>query len=215
MFSLPSRLGATEPLRLLVLGAHADDAEIGAGGTVLRLLGERKVHARWVVACGAGSLREQEARASATAFLSGAAAADISVWDGRDGYLPYDAGVKDRFEAELKPFDPHLVLTHAREDRHQDHRTLSDLAWNTFRGHATIAEYEIPKWDGDLGTPNGYVRLDEKTLERKLQLLAEHFGSQADKPWFRADTFRGLARLRGIEAGADHAEGFVVRKLTW
>jgi LmbE family N-acetylglucosaminyl deacetylase len=216
MFSIPPHLGTTEPLRLLVLGAHADDAEIGAGGTVLRLLAERDVvQVVWVVASGAGSSREDEARASAAAFLAGAAGTEVAVWPYRDGFLKYDAGVKQRFDDELKPFDPHLVLTHAREDRHQDHRIISDLTWNTFRGAATIAEYEIPKWDGDLGRPNAYVRLDEETLARKTALLLAHFASQGDRPWFTSDTFAALARLRGVECGAPFAEAFTCRKLAW
>jgi LmbE family N-acetylglucosaminyl deacetylase len=216
MFSLPTHLGTTEPLRLLVIGAHADDAEIGAGGTVLRLLAERPgVTVRWVVATGAGTPRENEARASACAFLAGAAGAEVSVWDFRDGYLPFHADVKDRFEEDLKSFDPDLVLTHAREDRHQDHRLLSDLTWNTFRGRAVIAEYEVPKWDGDLGATNAYVRLDPESFQRKTELPLEHFGRQSSKPWFTADSFRAIARLRGIEAGAEYAEGFVCRKMIW
>lgn len=216
MFALPDSLGRSEELRLLVLGAHADDAEIGAGGTVLRLLRERpRTRVMWVVATGAGTAREAEARASAGAFLAGAAGADVAVWDFRDGFLPYDAGVKERFESDLAGFAPHVVLTHARDDRHQDHRAMSDLAWNTFRAGATIAEYEIPKWDGDLGRPNSYVRLDGETFGRKVALLMEHFPGQTAKPWFTPDTFRGLARLRGVEAGATFAEGFYCRKMIW
>jgi LmbE family N-acetylglucosaminyl deacetylase len=217
MLGLPDALGRAEPLRLLALGAHSDDAEIGAGGTVLRLLAERpNVEVRWVVATGGGTPREAEARASAGAFLAGAARAEVAVWEFRDGYLPFEAGaVKDRFEAELKAFGPHVVLTHARDDRHQDHRLMSDLAWNTFRGRAPIAEYEVPKWDGDLGQPNAYVALDEATVARKAELLLAHFPTQAAKPWFTADTFRALARLRGVEAAAPFAEAFTCRKLVW
>ena len=216
MFSLPPHLGTSEPLRLLVLGAHPDDAEIGAGGTILRLLAERpRTRVLWAVACYAGTEREAEGRASACAFLRGAEAAEVKVWEYRDGFLPYEPSVKERFESELKPFDPHLVLTHARDDRHQDHRVVSDLAWNTFRRTATIVEYEVPKWDADLGRPNAYVRLDRDTLGRKVELLMNHFLSQAARDWFDPDTFRGLARLRGVEAGAGLAEAFVCRKMAW
>ena len=219
MLGLDDRLGRTPaaPLRLLALGAHPDDAEIGAGGTVLRLLAERPHTAvRWVVLTGAGTPREAEARASAAAFLRGAARSEIDVLGFRDGFLPFQGeDVKTHFEAALKGSAPHLVLTHARDDRHQDHRLVSDLAWNTFRGGPVVAEYEIPKWDGDLGRPNAYVTLDEATLARKADLLLTHFPSQATKPWFTADTFRALARLRGVEAAAPFAEAFTCRKLVW
>ena len=134
----------------------------------------------------------------------------------RDGYFPFDgAAVKDHFERSLKGFEPHLVLTHRRDDRHQDHRLVSDLTWNTFRGGASIAEYEIPKWDGDLGRANAYVRLDAATAQRKADLLMAHFPSQRAKAWYDAETFRGLMRLRGVEGAAPYAEAFVCRKLVW
>ncbi|HYE96020.1 MAG TPA: PIG-L deacetylase family protein [Rubricoccaceae bacterium] len=219
MLGLPDMLGrsAEAPLRLLCLGAHADDIEIGCGGTVLRLLAERPhVRVRWVVLSGSGTPRADEAEASAEAFLERAAAAQITVSGFQDGYFPFEGAViKDAFETELRDFDPHLVFTHAREDRHQDHRLVSDLTWNTFRGGAAIAEYEVPKWDGDLGQPNGYVALDAETAERKAVLLLEHFPTQRTKPWFTEETFRGLMRLRGVEAAARYAEAFTCRKLVW
>jgi LmbE family N-acetylglucosaminyl deacetylase len=219
MLGLPDALGSTpeRPLRLLALGAHADDIEIGAGGTILRLLGERPyVHVHWVVLSGAGSPREQEARAAAADFLAGATRTRVEVAGFRDGYLPFDGeAVKDYFEQNLKSVGPDLVLTHAREDRHQDHRLVSDLAWNTFRGAAPIAEYEIPKWDGDLGQPNAYVRLGDETAWRKTELLMSHFASQHGKAWYAAETFLGLLRLRGVEAAATYAEAFTCRKLVW
>ncbi len=219
MLGLDDGLGRLpeRPLKLLALGAHADDAEIGAGGTVLRLLAERPyTDVRWVVFTGAGTPREEEARRSAAAFLSGAVSAEVEVLGFRDGFLPFHGvEVKEHFEAALKGYVPHLVLTHARDDRHQDHRLVSDLTWNTFRGAPIVAEYEIPKWDGDLGQPNGYVTFDEATAARKAELLLAHFPTQATKPWFTADTFRALARLRGVEAAAPFAEAFTCRKLVW
>jgi LmbE family N-acetylglucosaminyl deacetylase len=219
MLGLPEALGRApeQPLRLLALGAHADDIEIGAGGTVLRLLAERPhTVVRWVVFSGGGTPREAEARAAAGAFLDGAREAAVEVASLRDGYFPFSgAHVKDYFEQRLKPFDPHLVLTHRRDDRHQDHRLVSDLAWNTFRGGAALAEYEIPKWDGDLGRANAYVRLDAETAGRKADLLLAHFPSQRAKAWYDAETFRGLMRLRGVECAAAYAEAFVCRKLVW
>jgi LmbE family N-acetylglucosaminyl deacetylase len=148
-------------------------------------------------------------------MLRGSGEACVSVWDFRDGFLPFAAGVKERFEDELKGFHPHLILTHSREDRHQDHRLLSDLTWNTFRNGALIAEYEVPKWDGDLGQPNSYVRLDDRMIARKVALLERHFPSQSGRPWFTAETFRSMARLRGVECGAEWAEAFQCRKLVW
>jgi LmbE family N-acetylglucosaminyl deacetylase len=219
MLGLPDALGRSpeQPLRILALGAHADDVEIGAGGTVLRLLAERPHTAvRWVVLSGAGTPREAEARAAAACFLAKALESAVETASFRDGYFPFSASeVKDYFEQRLKSADPHLVLTHRRDDRHQDHRLVSDLAWNTFRGAAAIAEYEIPKWDGDLGTPNAYVRLDAETVQKKVDLLLAHFPSQRAKTWYDVETFRGLMRLRGVECAAPYAEAFVCRKLVW
>ncbi len=219
MFNLPDRLGTAPdaPLRLLCLGAHADDLEIGCGGAVLRLLAERPHTAvRWIVLSGAGTPREDEARAAASDFLAGAAEAQVDVAGFRDGYFPFEGeAVKDYFERALKDAAPDLVFTHAREDRHQDHRLVSDLTWNTFRGRAAVAEYEIPKWDGDLGRPNAYVTLGAAVAERKIELLRTHFPSQRTKAWYDADTFRGLLRLRGVEAAARYAEAFTCRKLVW
>ena len=217
MFDLPADLGrsAAAPLRLLCLGAHPDDVEIGAGGTVLRLLSERPhTHVTWAVATG-GADREAEARAAAAAFLGGAAAVTVEVGAFRDGYLPAQtAAVKEWAQQRLEEARPALVLAHRTDDAHQDHRCLAELAWQTFRG-ATIAAFEVPKWDGDLGQPSAYVALDAETLDRKLSLLHEHFPSQRTKPWFDDETFRGLARLRGVEAGVRYAEAFHVRKLVW
>ena len=217
MFDLPPDLGRTAaaPLRLLCLGAHADDVEIGAGGTVLRLLAERPhTHVTWAIASGDGP-RAAEARAAAAALLGGAAAVDVEVAAFRDGYLHTQAAeVKAWAHGRLAPARPALVLTHRTDDAHQDHQTLGALAWQAFRG-ATVAAFEVPKWDGDLDRPNAYVALDAETLGRKLAVLREHFPSQRAKPWFDDETFRGLARVRGVEAGVRYAEAFHVRKLVW
>lgn len=202
------------PKRVLALGAHADDIEIGCGGTLLRLVAEhRRLDIRWVVFC-ATPQREAEARASAQAFLEGAESAKVVVRDYRDGFLPYSgAAVKDEFEAMKHEFSPDLIFTHYRQDRHQDHRLISDLTWNTWRDHF-ILEYEIPKYDGDFGSPNFFAVLPGRTLDRKVGLLMEHFGSQAHKPWFTPDLFRSVARIRGMESAAEEglAEGFYGRK---
>jgi LmbE family N-acetylglucosaminyl deacetylase len=153
-----------------------------------------------------------EARASANDFLAGAARGDVHLANFRDGYLPADrTAVKDWVES-LKRFEPDVILTHQRDDAHQDHRLLSELAWNTFRDHP-ILEFEIPKWDGDLGQPNIYIAVDEAQLARKIELLIKHFGTQRSKAWFDEETFRSLARLRGVECRARYAEAFFARKL--
>jgi LmbE family N-acetylglucosaminyl deacetylase len=199
---------------VLVLGAHADDIEIGCGGTILGWLAAGvPLDVTWVV-FGATGQRAEEARRSAGAFLRGAASARVEVYGFRDGFFPYEAGVKEAFETLKTQVDPDLVFTHYRHDRHQDHRTISDLTWNTFRAHA-ILEYEIPKYDGDLGAPNVFAPLTRELYETKVRLLVEHFPSQATRSWFAPETFLALARLRGVEAGAgtELAEAFYARKL--
>jgi LmbE family N-acetylglucosaminyl deacetylase len=202
------------PKRILALGAHPDDIEIGCGGTILRLLAERRgLEVLWVVFSSTPE-RAAEARASAGAFLEGVPTARVVVRDYRDGFLPYSgAAVKDEFEALKREFSPDLVFTHYRDDRHQDHRLLSELTWNTWRDHF-ILEYEIPKYDGDFGSPNFFASLPAPTLDRKIGLIMKHFVSQAAKPWFTADVFRAVARIRGMESAAPEgfAEGFYGRK---
>ena len=223
MFALPDALGhdPARPLRLVCLGAHADDIEIGAGGTVLRLLAERPhTHVCWVVLSGGGTAREAEAYASARAFLADAARADVRVDVLRDGLFPQDAeALRAALRAVREAGPADLVLTHRLDDAHQDHRATAEATWQTFRGDAagrpTIAAYEIPKWDGDLGRPNAYVALADTTAARKVTLLGEHFPSQAAKPWFDAETFSALLRLRGVEAGTRWAEAFACQKLVW
>ena len=215
MFGLNPGLGRDEPLRLLLLGAHADDVEIGAGGTVLRLLDERpNTEVTYAVFSGCET-RGAETRAAAAALLAGAAQAYVHVLSHRDGYFPFEAAdIKAFAQATLEGVRPHLVLTHRRDDVHQDHRVIADLAWQTFRG-AVIAQYEIPKWDGDLDRPNAYVALGDEVMTRKLAILDEHFPSQQTKGWYDAETFRGLARVRGVEAGVRYAEAFHCAKLVW
>lgn len=214
---LPIRLTDLDrPPRFLFLGAHSDDIEIGCGATILRLLSEHPgAHVTWVV-FSADDRREDEARGSARSFLDrpDVASDDIVVHRFRESYFPHDgAAVKDAFEA-LKPVTPDVVFTHRREDLHQDHRTVAELTWNTFRDHIVL-EYEIPKFEGDLGHPNLFVPLTDEVVERKIDLLIEHFGTQRSKRWFRPATFRGLMALRGVESGASSgwAEAFHARKL--
>ncbi|MGH6951919.1 MAG: PIG-L deacetylase family protein [Vitreimonas sp.] len=202
-----------KPLSILCLGAHSDDIEIGAGGAILSWIASgAEVSVDWCVLSAPGK-RADEARASAMDFLQGAARSDIHLGDFRDGYMPAERdAVKDWVEGLKRLTPPDVVLTHAREDAHQDHRLVCELAWNTFRDHL-ILEYEIPKWDGDLGRPNLYVPLPEETLARKIELLHRHFGTQRSKAWFDDETFRALARLRGVECRERYAEAFYSRKL--
>lgn len=204
-----------QPLQLLCIGAHSDDIEIGCGGTVLKWLSTyTQVEVTWVVLCASG-LRAIEARSSANALLREAKQANLVLCDFRDGYLPAQfTEVKKRFE-ELKTNErPDVILTHCLEDRHQDHRLVAELTWQTFRDHL-IFEYEIPKYEGDLGQPNFFVPLSASVGECKVQHLIHHFGSQRSKTWFRLETFSGLMHLRGIECRADsgYAEAFHARKL--
>jgi LmbE family N-acetylglucosaminyl deacetylase len=202
-------------LRLLCVGAHCDDIEIGCGGTILDLLAKGvRLEVAWCV-IGSTPPRALEARASAAAFLEGAAAAHVDVQGFRDSHFPWQgSAIKEWFESLKALPKPDLILTHTRDDRHQDHREVCGLTWNTFRDHL-ILEYEIPKWDGDLGRPSVYLPVSEEALERKIELLHRHFPSQATKPWFDRDTFRGLARLRGLESGSPtrFAEAFFAPKL--
>ena len=202
-----------EPRRILCLGAHSDDIEIGCGGTVLKMLRTYPdCVVRWVV-LGASGEREKEARESADSFLSAAREREVTIASFKDGFFPDQwAEIKSFFERQLKAFDPDLVLTHHREDRHQDHRIVSDLTWNTFRDHL-ILEYEIPKYDGDLGQPNVYMPLSASICQEKVSALTDHFVSQQDRHWFDEETFRAHLRLRGVEAATRYAEAFHGRKM--
>lgn len=204
-----------ENLRVLCLGAHADDIEIGCGGTVLKLLQlYPSAEFDWVV-FSSNPERSREAEEGAEAFLREAITRRIEVHAFEDGFLPYRGMlVKREFEALKSRVSPHLILTHWEGDRHQDHRLVSELTWNTFRDHP-ILEYEIPKYDGDLGRPNVYVPLDRETLNQKIELLVDCYQTQRDKHWFSDETFRSLARLRGMECRtpSGHAEAFYARKL--
>ena len=211
-------LSPAEPLRRVVaIGCHADDIEIGAGGTLLALAqANPELEIDWVVLAAEGG-RADEARASAEGFLAGVGTPRVEVLGFRDGFLPYLGGeVKEAFEALKNRVDPQLVFTHAGYDFHQDHRLACELTWNTFRSHA-ILEYEIPKVDGDLGRPNVYIPLSADIVAKKLDLLERHFPSQAEKHWFDRETFLGLMRLRGMEciASSRYAEAFTARKVTF
>jgi LmbE family N-acetylglucosaminyl deacetylase len=206
---------AGEPLRILAIGAHSDDIEIGCGGTLLRLIDEHPgCEIRWVVLSG-NEERATEARASAADLLRGAGRADVITEAFRDGFFPYQGeAIKEVFECLKVGFTPDWIFTHRRDDAHQDHRLVAELTWNTFRNHL-VFEYEIPKYDGDLGTPNVFIAVDEAQARRKVDILLRHFATQRTKHWFTDDLFLGLLRLRGMEANAPtaFAEGFYCRKV--
>jgi LmbE family N-acetylglucosaminyl deacetylase len=215
---LPLTLGADgthRPLKILCLGAHSDDLEIGCGGTILRLLDEHPgslVH--WVV-FSASPEREAEARASAEAFTEKAGSRTVVTKTFRESFFPAQwVEIKEFFEQTRRAFEPDLVLCHHRDDLHQDHKTIAELTWNTFRNHLVLA-YEIPKYEGDLGKPNVYVPLSREQADRKVALILQHFASQAGRTWFRPDTFNGLMSIRAIECNAPsaRAEAFHGRKL--
>lgn len=213
---MPLRVGGAGDRRsVLCLGAHADDIEIGAGATIMAWIDQGlELDVLWCVLSGAKE-RQDEALRSAGDFLAGAGSARVEVMQFKDGLFPAQGEeIKAWFEALKLRTQPDLILTHARGDAHQDHQEVCRHTWNTFRDHL-ILEYEIPKWDGDLGQPNLYVPIARHVLERKIQLLMYHFGTQRSKHWFDEETFRALARLRGIECRAKdrYAEAFHVRKL--
>lgn len=204
-----------KPLKLLCLGAHSDDLEIGCAGTVLRLVTEvPALVVRWIVFSGGGP-RGVEARNSAAAVLENVREKKIEVKGFRDGYFPFQgAEIKDCFERVKREFDPSLILTHYRHDAHQDHRLLAELTYNTYRDHLVL-EYEIPKYDGDIGNPCVFVPLTMAQVSRKIGLIREHFPSQHGRTWFTEETFLALARLRGIGCNAPEglAEAFYARKI--
>jgi LmbE family N-acetylglucosaminyl deacetylase len=204
-------------LKILCLGAHSDDIEIGCGGTTLRLLSEYDhVEVHWVV-LGASGKRDGEAVASANKFLVDAKKKKIVIKNFKESYFPYiGQKIKDFFEKLKKNISPDIIFTHCRHDLHQDHRLISELTWNTFRDHF-ILEYEIVKYDGDLGSPNLFVHLDEATCQKKICLIMECFKSQKNRDWFTPDAFLSILRIRGIESKApqEYAEGFYCRKLVF
>jgi LmbE family N-acetylglucosaminyl deacetylase len=202
-----------KPLAILAIGAHADDIEIGAGGFILDLLDSGCVRElTWVVLTAGGS-RDAEAKRSAEELVAGRAPLAVEIGSFRERYFQHDPGIKEAFDELGGRLRPDLVIGPRLEDRHQDHRTVAELVWQTFRG-GLVVEYEIPKYEGDLGSPNTYAALSASTLDRKVDHLMTAFPSQRDRPWYTPETFRGLARIRGIEAGAasGYAEGFTCRK---
>jgi LmbE family N-acetylglucosaminyl deacetylase len=207
--------GGQGEIHVLCVGAHSDDIEIGCGGTIVKLL-EQGVAARvtWVVLAASGD-RVAEARASAERLLCRAKQKDIVIKDFRDGFFPYiGAEVKGFFEELKRTVSPDVIFTHCRHDLHQDHRVTAELTWNTFRNHLVL-EYEIMKYDGDLGTPNLYSHLSDAHARTKVRHLLEVFRTQRSRAWFTENAFLSLMRIRGVECNApqEFAEGFYCRKM--
>jgi LmbE family N-acetylglucosaminyl deacetylase len=205
------------PLNVLFLGAHSDDIEIGCGGTVLRLIHENPdIRVTWVV-FGALGERGREARNSADEFLREVHDKKVIVHEFQDGYFPYrGAEIKDIFELLKQTVTPDLIFTHTRHDLHQDHRLLCELTWNTWRDHM-ILEYEIPKYDGDLGSPNFFIHLDKDLCDKKTEALVRFFQTQGNKHWFTPETFQAVLRIRGVECKSTggYAEAFYARKISF
>ncbi len=202
---------------ILCLGAHPDDIEIGCGGTVLKLISDLpKAQFYWVVFSG-DNKRAKEAKQSANVFLKEVESKTKLFNDFKESYFPFfGANIKDFFEKLKQKISPDLVFTHYRNDAHQDHRLLSHLTWNTFRNNF-ILEYEIPKYDGDLGKPNLYSYLNETIVQKKVKSICEVFQSQNRKPWFSEDVFKSILRIRGVESNSPngYAEAFYCRKIVF
>jgi LmbE family N-acetylglucosaminyl deacetylase len=213
---LPLQIGRSwrAPARVLAIGAHPDDIEIGCAGTLLTLIEQAAVsEVCWVVLSGSAE-RADEARESAHALLQAVPHAEVLVRDFPDSFFPYDGQrIKDFFGELKRDFSPDVVFTHQRADLHQDHRLTCELTWNSFRDHL-ILEYEVPKYDGDMSAPNAFVPIDEHLYRRKIDHLMSHFGSQLTKRWFKEELFASLLRLRGMECNSpsSYAEAFFCRK---
>ncbi|MCK4564630.1 MAG: PIG-L family deacetylase [Verrucomicrobia bacterium] len=214
MLNLLPKPDGERPLRVLCLGAHSDDIEMGCGASLLQFVASgRPLDVRWVVFSGKHS-RAQEAGKSARFWLDAIQSKTIDLRDYRDGFFPDEwSAIKETFEDIKATFEPDIVFTHFRDDLHQDHRIINQLTWNTFRNHF-ILEYEIPKYDGDMGSPNFFIPLPETAAKAKVSALMEYFGSQANKHWFCEELFLGLMRIRGMEScsPSGYAEGFYARK---
>jgi LmbE family N-acetylglucosaminyl deacetylase len=217
MYKFGFSTNSNRPLRtVLCLGAHSDDIEIGCGGSMLRLVEENPDLQVWWVVFSAIGRRCDEAINSADQFLSVVKDRHIITKEFRDGYFPYQGSdIKDFFETLKKEVSPDLIFTHYRKDLHQDHRVINELTWNTWRDHM-ILEYEIPKYDGDLGNPNFYIPLSRQLCQKKNDILCSAFETQEVKPWFTGETFWAMLQIRGIECRAEEslAEGFYARKIS-
>jgi LmbE family N-acetylglucosaminyl deacetylase len=215
MIQLNLGSGKNRALQILCLGCHSDDIEIGCGGTVLRLAGQYPdCDFHWVVFSAPGA-RNAEAQRAAELFVDPARLKGPFLNGFPDGFMPFvGSEVKSAFEELKQKVSPDVIFTHNRRDAHQDHRLIAELTWNTFRDHL-ILEYEIPKYDGDLGQPSVFVPLEMDICKKKVDYIMDAFPSQHPKRWFQPDTFLSLMRLRGMEcnAASGYAEAFYCRKM--
>ncbi|HUJ10305.1 MAG TPA: PIG-L deacetylase family protein [Verrucomicrobiae bacterium] len=215
MLTLSFNHKSGSPLTVLCLGAHADDIEIGCGGTLLKLTElDPNLCVHWIV-LSANLARTREARRGAQLFLRNARQKRLVIRKFRDSYFPFAGDRIKKFVQQLsQQISPDIIFTHHRRDLHQDHRLIAELTWNAFRNHL-ILEYEIPKYDGDMGTPNAYVHVEKSLAERKVHYICETFKTQKNKQWFDADTFLALLRLRGLESNSPskYAEAFYCPKV--
>jgi LmbE family N-acetylglucosaminyl deacetylase len=215
MVGLGLRPNTDGPVDILCLGAHCDDIEIGCGGTIRHLIESKVVRSVTWVVFSSNELREREALGSAQVFLAGVEKVNVLVRKFRDGFFPAQwAEIKQFFEELKRTVSPDVIFTHYRDDRHQDHRVISDLTWNTFRNHFVL-EYEIPKYDGDMGSPNVFVELTDTVSRMKVETLVRHYASQAGRSWFAPELFMAILRLRGMEcsSASGYAEAFYGRKV--
>jgi len=215
MIALKLDGGTNNALQILALGCHSDDIEIGCGGAILRLGVEHPDCVfHWVVFSAIGA-RAAEARHAAAQFVDPLRLKGPVLKTFPDGFMPFvGADIKPVFEELKRAVSPDLIFTHNRRDAHQDHRLISELTWNTFRNHL-ILEYEIPKYDGDMGQPSVFLPISLEMCEKKVRLIMDTFRSQCDKHWFQRETFLSLMRLRGMECNSPsgYAEAFYGRKL--
>lgn len=215
MLGLKLNIIKDQCIKILCLGAHCDDIEIGCGGTLLNILEKyENAEVHWVV-FSSDTEREREARSSANIFLQRAGSKSVQFEKFRNGYFPHiGEKIKNYFEVLKENVSPDLIFSHYRKDLHQDHRVISELTWNTFRDHV-IFEYEIPKYDGDFNVPNFYVPLGDPVCEYKVKTIIESFRSQVSKHWFTEDLLLSVLRIRGMECASSskYAEAFYCRKV--
>ena len=217
MMPLQINFNKEKGLKLLFLGAHCDDIEIGCGGTIIKISSQYEIsEVKWVV-FASNKERKNEAIISAKKFLAKVTNKEIIILDYKDAFLSQSSfEIKDFFESLKANFDPDVIFTHFRDDRHQDHRLISELTWNTFRDHLVL-EYEIPKYDGDLGHPNCFFKLTASEANEKVHCIIDSYKSQTQKHWFDSETFLALMRIRGLESAnsAKYSEAFYVRKFVF
>ena len=200
-------------IKILCLGAHPDDIEIGCGGSLLKLTSTYDTEVNWVV-FSASEERKNEAITSANKFLEKSNKKTIIIKDYKESFFPYEGEKIKKYFYEIQDYNPDLIFTHFKMDGHQDHKTINELTWNTFRNN-TILEYEIPKYDGDISNPNLYIILDKEQCRNKIKYINETFQTQQNKHWFNEQTFWSILTIRGVESrsATKYAEAFYANKI--